>query len=224
MRVLGLIASTLSHWLQQRYMEVGFGCSIVISLTLFLEISLAADRDLIYWRDILTAALESSLLLPIALLGVSAGCKLILMAHLVADHCFPRLWLQNCLERRRRLVFADFIVRRLLLQLELTARRLPPSAKDVDGADPAMLQSYERARRSAYRAVEIFRRDAQTVLQPRLVDSNEEEDSSIPHYFVLEEEERALRRHGYGSLDLPVTEKLIRQLLRPPKKVLKSRK
>lgn len=212
MRILRQVAGIFSHWLQHRYPMVALGCFATILVTFVLKICLATERDLIFWRDLLIAIFEDAILLPVVVLSFSVAWKIFLVASFLAFNCFPHNWVKTRMDERRRMQFADFIVRRLLLQLELTSRRLPLSEADVDLSDPFVRQSYERAREAGYRAVEIFRRDAKAVLEKKSPDSSALEG---PHYFVLEEEQRALQRHGYGSINLRVTESVLQQILSP---------
>ncbi|KAH8379416.1 hypothetical protein KR009_004802, partial [Drosophila setifemur] len=211
MYILGFMTTTLKHWLQHRYLAVIIGCLIVMLVTLVLDLGLAHDRDLIFWRDLLITILKDSFLLPVFVLSLAVACKTLMMASVLANYCFPHQWLHYRLEERRRQRFANFIVRRLLLKLELASRRFPKPDMDLDLVDPVTRKSYERARMGAYRAVEIFRRDANSVLRKQSPDSSEGE----PHYFILEEEELTLRRHGYHSIKLRVTDQVLRQLISP---------
>ncbi|KAH8327710.1 hypothetical protein KR074_011219, partial [Drosophila pseudoananassae] len=204
--------SILSHWLQHRYPMVALGCFATILTTFVLKICLASQCDLIFWRDTLITVFGDCVLLPVIVLSFSVAWKVFLFASFLAGNYFPHKWLKTRLDERRRMKFADFIVRRLLLQLELSIRRLPSSEVDMDLSNPDDRQSYERAREAGYRAVEIFRRDAKAVLENKSSDSSALEG---PHYFVLEEEQRALQRHGYGSINLRVTEEVLRQILSP---------
>ncbi|XP_070135579.1 uncharacterized protein [Drosophila bipectinata] len=212
MRILHQVAGILSHWLQHRYPMVALGCFVTILVTFVLKSCLASQCDLIFWRDTLITVLKNGILLPVVILSLPVAWKLFLFASFLAGYHFPHKWVKDRLDERRRMQFADFIVRRLLLQLELSIQRLPSSEVDMDLSNPVVRQNYERAREAGYRAVEIFRRDAKAVLENKSPNSSALEG---PHYFVLEEEQQALRRHGYGSIDLRVTEEVLREILRP---------
>lgn len=68
---------------------------------------------------------------------------------------------------------------------------------------------YEMAKEAAYRAVDVFRRDAAALLFKRYLFSAEEQT------FVLHEEELMLMHGGYGQIALRVDCQLLRHLLYP---------
>ncbi|XP_017111784.1 uncharacterized protein LOC108135547 [Drosophila elegans] len=214
MVVLDMIYARLNLWLRRRYLRVIITFVILVLVTFVLDMCfLFFQRDLIFWRDLVVEILEDCFLLPAIMISISVVVKSLVVATLVADHFFPHQWLQSRLERHRRQKFANFIVRRLLFQLELAKRRLPQPRVHLDLTDVVIQQNYEQVHMVAHRAVEIFRRDAMSLLEQKSSNSSGE-----PRYFVLEEEEQALRRNGFARINLRVTNQVLRQLLSPLEK------
>lgn len=179
-------------------------------LTFFLEQNyVSEERDLLYWREVVLLSADHPCLL--AALIATVLCPLLTMA-LIQQRLIRTVEskVSRMRRRNRRRQFADFIVRRLLLQLELAMLRMPRKLRvDQQLNDPRARMRCEMAKEAAYRAVDIFRRDAATLLFKRHRRSVDEGT------FVLDEEELMLLHGGYGQIDLRVDFQLLRRLLYP---------
>lgn len=203
MRILGMLKTNLDDWLQRHHKGVALACLIVVAFTMFLRVSFFHfQHDLIYWRNLV---MDPHYLMLSMVLGVPFR-----LGYQLAVRFFPTQWQESLVEQLRRRQFADFIVRRLLHQLDLASRKLPERGKVLDLTDPATQQRFEQVQMAAYRAVQLFRQDANAVLYQQPPEPTEES-----RYIVLDEEEQALRQNGFVRLDMLVTDKLLRQLLSP---------
>ncbi|KAI8040973.1 hypothetical protein M5D96_005222 [Drosophila gunungcola] len=192
MVVLDMIYARLNLWLRRRYLRMIIPFVIFSLVTLVPDMSfLFFQCDLIFWRDLVVEILGDCFLLPAIMIGISVVVKSLVVATLVAGHFFPHQWLQSRLERHSRQKFSNFTVRRLLFQLELAKRRLPKPRVHLDLTDVMTQQNYEQKSSNF---------------------------SGEQRYFVLEEEEQALRRDGYGRINLRVTNQVLQQLLSPLEK------
>lgn len=179
-------------------------------LTFFLEQNYESEeRDLLYWRDVVLLSSRHPCLL--AALIATVLCPLLTMA-LIQQRLIRTVesTVSRMRRKSRRRRYADFIVRRLLLQLELAMLRMSRKLRvDQQLNDPRARMRCEMAKEAAYRAVDIFRRDAAALLFKRHRRSLDEGT------FVLDEEELMLLHGGYGRIDLRVDCQLLRRLLYP---------
>lgn len=77
--------------------------------------------------------------------------------------------------------------------------------------DSQLLQRYQLAKHEAYQAVDLFRRDAASLILPQDV---------APSFLVHKEEDKALLQAGYAQIGLKVTHKVLRQLLYPQRGIV----
>lgn len=199
----------LKHCLQRRYLLLSVCCLCVALCTFVLEYYyVGKQRDLLYWMQLLRTVLRwllftCSLLCTCSLLVVTILqlCLLLMVQLLLSD-------MSRKYGRRR---FANFIVRRMLCQLELAMSRLPMEVDEQALLEDSQLQQrYKLAKHEAYQAVDLFRRDAASILfpQPRL-------PQDVAPFLVVKEEEKILLQAGYAQIGLKVTYQVLKQLLYP---------
>ncbi|EDW69040.1 uncharacterized protein [Drosophila virilis] len=205
----------LKRCLQRRYRTVASAIVFVALLTFFLEQSyVGQQRDLLYWREMVLHISHQPCLL--CCLTATVLCPLLIML-LIQQRLIQSIeyTVAKLMRLYRRRKFADFIVRRLLLQLELAMQRMPGQLEAQQLLDdPITRRRYQLASEAAHRAVDIFRRDAAALLFQgyRLYP----EDTT----YVLREEELVLLHGGYGQIELHVNSQVLRRLLYPQGKSL----
>lgn len=102
-------------------------------------------------------------------------------------------------------------MRRMLYDLELAMSRMPAQLDEQALLNDVLLQQrYQLARNEAYKAVELFRRDAAALLFAR-----HRQPQEVAPFFVLKEEDMALQHAGYAQIGLKVTHQVLWQLLYP---------
>lgn len=211
----------LKHCLQCRYLLLSVCCLCVALCTFVLEYNYVdKQRDVLYWMQLLRTMLHwllftCSLLCTCSLLVVTIlQLCLLVMVQTRSNEMMKLLSDMSRKYQSRR--FANFIVRRMLCQLEWAMSRLPMEV-DKQGLleDSKLLQRYELAKHEAYHAVDLFRRDAASILfpQPRL-------PQDVAPFLVLKEEEKALLQAGYAQIGLKVTHQVLRQLLYPQNRII----
>ncbi|EDW33455.1 GL15480 [Drosophila persimilis] len=200
-------------WIQRHHVVLGLLHALILLTTIILDYSLTFHScDLFYWCAMARTLLNEHLFLP------KIVAKFALM-FCIAFECFsPHQWVIRLFKRRARRRFANFIVRRLVMQLDQASESLPKSGDGLDLSDPLTQQNYVQARMAQYRAMDLFRRDANALLVQRLPLIGN------PHLFVLEEEEDLLARAGYSSIGLQVTEQVIQDLIRPYHQATKDKR
>ncbi|TDG52966.1 hypothetical protein AWZ03_000509 [Drosophila navojoa] len=200
----------LTRCMRRRHGTVATVIAALALLTYFLKQNYESDeRDLLYWREVVLLSSRHPCLM--AALVATVLCPLLTMA-LIQQRLIRTVegTVSRMRRRNRRRQFADFIVRRLLLQLELAMLRMPRKLRvDQQLNDPRARMRCEMAKEAAYRAVDIFRRDAAALLFKHRRRSLDEAT------FVLDEEELMLLHGGYGHIDLRVSCQLLRRLLYP---------
>lgn len=77
--------------------------------------------------------------------------------------------------------------------------------------DSQLLQRYQLAKHEAYQAVDLFRRDAASLILPQDV---------APSFLVHKEEDQALLQAGYAQIGLKVSHQVLRQLLYPQRGIV----
>ncbi|KAH8360323.1 hypothetical protein KR200_001873 [Drosophila serrata] len=194
MRVLNIIKTGLDHWLRRHYKRAIITCMIIIAFTMIMETFFYINRN---WRHLTEQPLElHAVFLPMAVaVSFHIGSQQTVVY-------YTQRWIKLFVEYFHRKKFANFIIRRLLYQLQLASQKLPKNKTGIDLMDPATQKIFERVQKEAYHAVQLFRRDANVIL-----------DREESRYIVTEEEEEQFREAGIGHR--LVTDKLLRQLLSP---------
>ncbi|BFF98671.1 uncharacterized protein DMAD_06765 [Drosophila madeirensis] len=201
MHSLSRMLRLVSGWIRRHQVLLVLLHFLILAATIVVDYKLTIDLS--YWRKRVTTLLTEE---PTNLLPMLMATKLTGLLYMAFRYLLIHEWVIGVLERRERRRFANFIVRRLVMQLDQASERLPKSGKL---SDPLTQQSYVEARTAQYRAIDLFRRDANALLvqrNPTDVD---------PHFFVLPEEEELLARAGYSSIDLKVTEHVLQDLITP---------
>ncbi|KAH8235152.1 hypothetical protein KR032_009307 [Drosophila birchii] len=189
MKVLKVIKTILDLWLQRRHQRVLFICMTFAVVTMWLETGYYIQSN---WQDQRTKLHAVLLLLAVGVM--------IHFTNKHADRCCPHFWIDFVVQNFRRIIFADFILRRLMYQLQLVSQRLPKPP--IDLLDPLTQQIFEQVQKDAFLAVQVFRRDANAVL-----------DRDQSKYIMIEEEEEEVRKAGFRHT--LVSDQLLRQLLGP---------
>ncbi|XP_030386096.1 uncharacterized protein LOC115632940 [Scaptodrosophila lebanonensis] len=212
MYTLGYFVAIFKHWLRRFYVYIGSAWALFALLTYFLDHQYATHgRDLMFWREFLAKYLHPSMMIPMSLINISLLFKFCVFLTVLLVHLFPGHGIENYLERRRRQKYASYIMRRLLLQLELAMWHRP---KKLELHDALTQLHYQYAQASAFRAVSLFRRDAEKLLVKR----HEESDQDLD-FFVLDEEELMLQLSGYHNTPYSVTDQVLAKLLYPQREV-----
>ncbi|XP_022215384.1 uncharacterized protein LOC111069579 [Drosophila obscura] len=195
-------------WIRRHHVTLGLLHTLIFIVTTVLDFQLTFHScDLSYWTEMASRPMTEQFLLPM-LIAISA--KLTVLFCIAFEHLAPHQWVIRLLKRNARRRFANFIVRRLVMQLDQASALLPKSRNgSLDLSDPLTQQSYVEARTAHYRAMDLFRRDADALLVERLPTNGN------PHIFVLQEEEDLLARAGYSSIGLQVSEHVLQDLLGP---------
>lgn len=201
------------HYLQRYHRKLGAFFALLGLLTYFLEQNyVAQQRDLLYWMDLLMVLRQHPFLFCLLVLVMILTRLFVLTAHQNVNVGMQAIF-SELLRRYHRRKFADFIMRRLLWHLELAMLRMPQSLKEDLFDDPAIQQRLQLAKDMAYKAVDVFRRDAAALLIDQLPFSGEDSP-----FFILQEEELDLLNAGYSHISLNVTYDVLRQLLYPQSK------
>ncbi|KAH8285967.1 hypothetical protein KR054_000056 [Drosophila jambulina] len=196
---MNIIKTSLDLWLQRHHRDVAAKCLIIVAVTMFIQIQM---KLISWWVQLMqTPEPHFVFLLMAVVVPFLIGYKQIL-------RYFTLQWLYLLFEKLFRIMFADFIVRRLLYQLQLAGRRLPHPKPEIDLTDPATRQIFQQVQIEAYRAVQLFRRDANAIL---------DRQAPVPLtdycYMVLEDEIEVLWKAGCNNM--LVNERLLRKLLSP---------
>ncbi|KAL7733236.1 hypothetical protein ACLKA6_004742 [Drosophila palustris] len=202
--------NSLKHYLQRYHRKLAVFFALLGLLTFFLEQSyVGQQRDLFYWMDLLMVLRQHPFLFCLLVLVMILTRLFVLTAHHNVN-VGVQIIFSELLRKYHRRKFADFIVRRLLCHLELAMLRMPQSSLRDLFDNPAIQQRLQLAKDMAYRAVDVFRRDAAALLIDRLPPSSEDNP-----FFILQEEELDLLNAGYSIISLNVTNDVLRQLLYP---------
>lgn len=208
----------LKRCLQRRYPLLSVCCLCVALFTFVLEYNyVGKQRDLLYWVQLLRSMLRwllftCSLLCTCSLLLVTILQLCVLVMVPARFNGMMKFLLCDMSRKYRRRRFANFIVRRMLCQLELAMSGLPMQLNEQALLeDSQLLQRYQLAKHEAYQAVDLFRRDAASLILPQDV---------APSFFVHKEEDQALLQAGYAQIGLKVSHKVLRQLLYPQRGIV----
>ncbi|EDV92042.1 uncharacterized protein LOC6565669 [Drosophila grimshawi] len=182
-------------------MFVGLGMepSITCLRTLgYLEpINPSRDLTILDWDD----NVEMSLLLVI---GSVILMQLLLLIYVVLSTVQPCVIYRQQRNESNRRRYRNFIVHRLLAQLDQALMRRPDAGEE--------LNSCIEAKQRAESAIRLFWCDAAKVLYPEHeLDSLTASDM----YFVLLDEEAELNSAGYASVDFNVTASFLESLMYP---------
>ncbi|KAH8398775.1 hypothetical protein KR222_003130 [Zaprionus bogoriensis] len=205
------VCGYVKRCLQRRHRLLGATCACAALLTFVLEHNyVGKQRDLLYWLELLRVTTHSPLFTCFLLLVSLSQLLLLLAVQMRLNQAMQMIFSEIALKYRRR-KFADFIMRRMLLQLEVAMSRMPvPLDASALLTDPQLQRSYQQAKEAAYQAVDLFRRDAAALIFDRY---------QLPHeaapFFVLKEEELALLHGGYAHIGLNVTHQVLWRLLYP---------
>jgi len=204
------VLSELIRCLERCHRKLGAVVAILGVLTYFLKQSyVGQQRDLLYWMDLLMLVKQPLNFFCFLTLVMIFTQLLLFIANPRIDYRME-VMLSKLTRKYRQRKFADFIVRRLLWQLELAMLGMSQALDQDLFVDPSVQQHLQLAKDSAYRAVDVFRRDAAVLLFD--TQSSPSEDIS---FFILEEEELDLFNAGYSKISLHVTKNVLKQLLYP---------
>jgi len=202
--------SKLKLCLDRCYRKLGTVVALLGVLTYLLKQSyVEQQRDLLYWMDLLLLVKQPLISYCFLPLVISLTQLLLFIANPRIEYGMEVI-LSKLTHKYRQRKFADFIVRRLLWRLELPMLSMSQALDQDLFGDPSVQLRLQLAKDSAYRAVDVFRRDAAVLLLD--VQSPPSEGIS---FFILEEEELELLNAGYSKIGLHVTKNVLKQLLYP---------
>ncbi|XP_030381997.1 uncharacterized protein LOC115629636 [Scaptodrosophila lebanonensis] len=166
------------------------------------------DRYMLGWTRSSLGYFDEDSLLMMLVLFIFAQL-LILIYIFLACFQLSTLHRKHFNEKRRR-QFANFIFRRLLMQLERAVGQCRKELSEKVQGCKDTLDSCTRWQIDVLEAINLFRRDATKVLYPK---HELHTLATSCAYFVLEEEDQELQDAGYATVNVEMDDAFLRRLL-----------